>query len=350
MKLIHAADLHLGSRLSSTFPKEIADKRKAALRNSFLDMIHYAKREGISVILLSGDVFDSDHPSQKDRDFFYDAVRGNPDVDFLYLRGNHDTEGDRPELENLKTFSGEWSSYRYGDVVISGIEITRDNAVSLYTSLSLDSAKKNIVMLHGQVGSGTDADTVNLLKLRDKSIDYLALGHIHSYGVHEFDKRGVAVYSGCLEGRGFDETGEKGFVVVEVTDTVKHTFIPFSKSPIYLVKLDISAAATLYEVTEAAKKMIRDRNAIYRLELVGSTALADDPAGDVQNMLEDDCAFISVKNRSKKKIDFTRYLGESSLCGEFVRTVLGSGDYTDEEKTDIILYGLKALEGREVLE
>ena len=35
------------------------------------------------------------------------------------------------------------------------------------------------------------------------------------------------------------------------------------------------------------------------------------------------------------------------MKGEFVRTVLAS-DYTEEEKAQIIAYGLKALVGREV--
>ena len=50
--------------------------------------------------------------------------------------------------------------------------------------------------------------------------DYLALGHIHYNVVEPLDSRGVYAYSGCLEGRGFDETGEKGFVLIEVENNI----------------------------------------------------------------------------------------------------------------------------------
>ena len=53
---------------------------------------------------------------------------------------------------------------------------------------------------------------------KDLNIDYLALGHIHSYKCHKLDKRGVYCYSGCLEGRGFDECGDKGFVLLETEE------------------------------------------------------------------------------------------------------------------------------------
>ena len=65
-------------------------------------------------------------------------------------------------------------------------------------------------MLHGEVGTGSKK--ININKLRNKNIDYLALGHIHSYqtGIIEEDK--VYAYCGCLEPRGFDELNEKGFI------------------------------------------------------------------------------------------------------------------------------------------
>ena len=46
MKLIHAADIHLGSKMDSRFPAEIAAKRKEELRNTFLRMADYASVNG----------------------------------------------------------------------------------------------------------------------------------------------------------------------------------------------------------------------------------------------------------------------------------------------------------------
>ena len=48
---------------------------------------------------------------------------------------------------------------------------------------------------------------------KEKNIDYLALGHVHEYRSGQLDGRGVWAYSGCPEGRGFDETGKNAFAV-----------------------------------------------------------------------------------------------------------------------------------------
>ena len=75
--------------------------------------------------------------------------------------------------------------------------------------------------MHGQE-SDTDAkdkaEIINLKQLKNKNIDYLALGHIHTYKQSKLDNRGTYCYSGCLEGRGFDECGEKGFVLLNIED------------------------------------------------------------------------------------------------------------------------------------
>ena len=70
MKIIHTADIHLGSKINK-FPKDISNERKQEIRNSFLRMVNYANENGVSLILLSGDVFDSDKPFKKDKDFLY---------------------------------------------------------------------------------------------------------------------------------------------------------------------------------------------------------------------------------------------------------------------------------------
>ena len=65
-------------------------------------------------------------------------------------------------------------------------------------------------------------------------------------------------------------------------------------------------------------------------------------------MLAGDCYFVSVKNRTLKKIDPKEYEGDLSLRGEFIRAVLGNPDLTDEKKRQMITLGLKALSGQEV--
>lgn len=64
------------------------------------------------------------------------------------------------------------------------MELTPENSGSIYNTLSLDVDQCNIVVLHGQESeySARDkAEIIHLTALKNKGIDYLALGHIHSY-------------------------------------------------------------------------------------------------------------------------------------------------------------------------
>jgi DNA repair exonuclease SbcCD nuclease subunit len=350
MKILHCADIHLGSKMEAKLPKDKMEERRIEVRSSFNRMVNYAKDNGINVIMLSGDVFDSDRPLKKDKEFFYSVVKNNPQIDFLYLRGNHDsmqsyTESD---IANLKTFSTEWTTYQYGDVAISGIEIVKDNASSLYSTLKLNPAQKNIVMLHGQYGDVSGVDKINIPKLRNKGIDYLALGHLHTHQYSKFDERGVYVYSGCLEGRGFDEDGEKGFVIVD-TDDFSYTFVKNSYRIIYIIEADISASTDAYTAYNIVKGLIKcGTNDILRIVLKGEIGYdSDGLATELEKQLSE-YYFVSVKDETLRKFNVEEIAGDLSLKGEFIRTVLANNDYTNEQKQQIISIGLKALSGREV--
>ena len=350
MKFIHCADVHLGSRIDSGFPREVSEKKREEVRNTFRKMVEYARQEDVCAILLCGDVFDSDKPFKKDKEFFFSVVEKNPEIDFLYLRGNHDGAGEHRALPNLKTFSEEWQSYEYDDVVISGIEMVPGNATSLYSALSLDAENKNIVMLHGQIGDAMGMDKINLSRLRDKHIDYLALGHVHTYATGALDARGTYAYSGCPEGRGFDEAGEKGFVLLEVNeDGITHTFQPFCERMIEWFSIDVTEHGNAYEVSRMAAEYIVEQKSICRFELIGELeADADELADDVKKYLESECFFVDVKDRTRRRIDVSAYQHDLSLAGEFVRRVFASNAYSDEEKEQIASLGLRALKGIEV--
>lgn len=346
MKIIHCADVHLGSRMNK-FPKDKAEERAREVRLSFERMITYAKREGIDTILLAGDVFDSDRPFKKDKEFFYSAVKRNSEITFFYLRGNHDgKESYTEEIENLKIFGNEWTSYTLGwNVVLSGIEIDRGNCISLYSSLKLDPDNTNIVMLHGQVGESFGEYKISIPRLKNKNIDYLALGHIHTQGAMKIDERGTSAYSGCLEGRGFDETGEKGFMIYD-TDTKEVKFVPFAYRTIEEISVDISDTNDSYGAAQKVKSEIKiDEKNLLRLNLTGEIDYVEENlAADVEKYISDICYFVSVKDNTRLKIDYSAFKDSVSLPGEFVRLV-SAQELDDEDRQKILDLGLKALSG-----
>ena len=245
MKFIHCADLHLGSKLNSVFDKDDAKAkiRRVEILNSFETLVSFARENDVRLILLSGDVFDSDRPIKADKEYFYHTVAENKDIDFLYLRGNHDAKGAyaQSELpENLYMFGDTWTTYEKGNLAVHAVELTDDNYLNIYSAFNADPSKINVVMLHGQIKSSPDRNSVCLELLRNKNIDYLALGHIHSFDSGRLDKRGVYAYSGCLEGRGFDESGDKGFVLLNLEDgSLSYSFIKAAKRTLHEVTVNV---------------------------------------------------------------------------------------------------------------
>ena len=353
MKFLHIADVHLGSKMESRMPPEKASERRAELLFAFSGAVRYATENRINKILISGDLFDSDRPFKKDKDFFFGLVKRTPEITFYYLRGNHDVKERfvAEEPENLKTFSDSWTSYEDGDTVISGIEISRENESSLYTSLSLDKTKTNVVMLHGIASDTVGDDKINLRELKGRGIDYLALGHVHSHSVGRLDERAVMAYPGCLEGRGFDECGEKGFLVVD-TDSKNGTSVKFIKSSIREIKeisVDVSQAKNAFDAFSIAKDAADTSSKnLLRVNLTGSLSFtAENLAKTVEKYLSDYFYFVSVKDKTKLSVDFDKISGEISLRGEFLRLV-ASSDLSEEEKREVITFGFNALSGEEI--
>lgn len=349
MRMIHCADLHLDSSMESNFDGEMARERNLEVLFSFKRMITYAKTNEVKLIMISGDLFDEERVSFHTLESLKELINEAGEIEFLYLRGNHDVKADYfSGCENVKCFSDEWRSYPYGNVCISGIEMNDRNFESMYESLELNQNDINIVMLHGQIATQSGYDLINLKKLQNKNIDYLALGHLHSFRCEKLDVRGRYCYSGCLEGRGFDECGEKGFVLLDENQGVlESSFIPFSKRTLHEISVDISGLFTLNEILDRVRKELSDinKNDLVKLVLTGTYyPETNKDLSYISRELNEEFYFVKIKDASRLFIDINEYQYDKSLKGEFIRMVMSS-DKNDEDKERIISYGLAALRG-----
>lgn len=359
MKILHCADIHLGAKIESGLPAAKSEIRRMEVREAFDKMIGYARSNGIKIILISGDAFDSERPLKKDKEFFYQAVKRNPDITFYYLRGNHDDlETYTETIDNLKTFGEETVTYEDGFIDIMGIELTDKNALSFYSTVTFRRDRFNILMLHGQLSDAEGSINIPLKKLADKNLNYLALGHIHSFDKGEYSGFTYA-YPGCLEGRGFDETGEKGFIVLdipdpsgEVKDFTGYEFsAEFVVNSVRVIKeayIDVTGADGVYEISDAARSALAsdgyDKDDILRIYLTGFTKVYDGSVcKEVENLLKNDYFYVNVKDKRRLKIDYKSYVSDPGVVGEFIRRVYSS-DLTDDEKAEVAETGLKAFE------
>ncbi len=356
MKIIHTADLHLDSAMKTNLSKEKAKMRKNEILHTFERMVDYAKNNEVSVILIAGDLFDTKTVTVKTKDIIRSCIKDNPEIDFLYLKGNHDTEVLLFEDEtpfNFKTFADSWTSYEYEDVVITGSHLSGKS--TLYESLILDRSKLNIVTLHGQEQKyvGKDkTEVINLPLLKDKFIDYLALGHIHSYKEGIIDTRGIWVYSGCVDGRGYDECGEKGFVLITTENgKLSHEFIPFGSRCVEEVIVNIEGCETTSDVDRIVGDKLSKISSDSLVKVILNGKVAIECSYDL-SYIEDKYknGFFAFKIEDDEvgiKFNLEDYMYDASLKGEFIRTVMAE-KYTEEEKRQVIELGIKALSGEEL--
>ena len=362
MKIIHCADLHLDSKMTANLSREQARERRKEILRTFTRMVEYAAKHEVRVILIAGDLFDTRNVSAMVRNTVRDMICSHPEIDFLYLKGNHDSDNFLSKLEdvpqNLLLFGDEWQTYLYGNVAITGLELSRDNRSVCYNSLVLEHDLFNIVTLHGQLEnymSKDQVESISLNDLRNKNIDYLALGHVHSMLMERLDSRGLYCYSGCLEGRGFDECGEKGFVLIDVDEeqrTATYQFVPIAARTLYTLEVDVSGVMTTQEAAGRMEQAIAD--AAYSSGRMVKFVLTVEVEVDaefnseyLQDLFSDYFYFEKVYDQTKLRVNYSDYEKDESLKGEFIRMVLNS-DMSEESKTEVIRCGIMALSGEEI--
>lgn len=352
MKIIHCADFHLDSKMEG-LSAEKSKIRREELFLTFEKICEYASNIGAKVVIIAGDLFDSEKIFIKSQSRIMHVISRYPNVDFLYLSGNHDKLGIDANKEdvpsNFKPF-GEWGEFTYEKVKIYGCDSSENSKIY---AKNFDPNFINILALHGQVIShagNISNDEISLPLLKGKNINYLALGHVHKFTEGRIDGRGKYVYCGAVEGRGFDETGEKGIVEIDVEkDCLSYKFIPCARREISEIFVSCDNFNTWFECKDFAinsvKKLVKD-GSIIRVIFTGKRRFEIDGSG-IALELSDRYFSVKILDKTEFLIDEKDYLTDKSALGEFVRLVLES-DMENLTKNRVIMCGIKALKGEEI--
>ncbi len=355
MKIIHCADLHLDSKIESNLPPYKSRERKKEIIMAFCRMADFARENGVSVVIIAGDLFDTNRMLPATRDIVLGKICECREIDFLYLCGNHDAGKSLAECnlpENLKLFSDKWTGFNYNYVTISGVELTKDNCRHIYGGLTLDNSRFNIVTMHGEIGTVSGVDAINRSELNDKGIDYLALGHYHTFTSGNLGKKGVWAYSGCLEGRGFDECGDKGFILLDISDDLsfKYEFIKNSIRDIVEIECDITGAEDTADILKKIDSLTVNINPDSMVKVVLKGGLLPDVVKDLEYLkkhLSSKMWFAKLQDKTYIELSPENYMNDVSLKGEFIRLAMAS-DLPEEMKSRVVECGLSALSGQEV--
>ena len=251
-------------------------------------------------------------------------------------------------------FGDEWTKFRYDNVAISGIKLNSKNSGIFYDNLILEDGEFNIVTLHGQIvgyNSEEAAEIISTPRLKGKNIDYLALGHIHKYSEGQIDFRGKFAYSGCLDGRGFDETGEKGFVLIGVQgNKASYEFIPFSSRCLYEVELSVDGYNSWFKFRDfAINELTKNYSSASLIKVVLKGRHAIDFVVDKDGFarrLSEEFFFAKVYDKTDLEYNVDDYINDKSVLGEFIRAI-DESDMENQTKNEVIMCGINALKGEE---
>lgn len=362
MRILHAADLHLDSTFAA-LTAEKARQRRRESREILSALAETAQRERVDIVLLSGDLMDGERVFPETIELLKAALERMRCPVFI-APGNHDPyTPDSPYAkeswpDNVHIFRSESLTAvplaELGCVVHGAAFTDRHRYTQALDGFSAPrDGMTHLLCLHGAVNEPESVyGGITRRQIEDSGCAYLALGHIHQYSGVQMEGACVWVYPGCPEGRGFDETDDKGTVIAEVTaGRVDVRFVPLCRRRYRILRVDVTNA----EPIAALERILPPTAAedICRVIFTGET----DIRGIDPRALEEDLAhrFFSLEVRDETRVtrDIWHGAGEDSLRGLFLgelRARYEASD-TEEEKEHIIAavrFGLAALDGRDI--
>ena len=276
-------------------------------------------------------------------------IRANQ-ITFYYLEGNHDVNvlDDVTLPFNLKVMKQEFNKYYIDNICIAGTSINNPAIVNF------DNAFFNILILHGNVTKykSVNSEDIYLQDYNEKNVNYFALGHIHKNEIIKLSENSVAVYSGCLEGRGFDELGEKGFYVLDISNKLDDiNFVSVAKRKLYEITIDISGCIIDSDILDVIEEKLNQysNDDLFKVVLIGKHSIdLEKNIEKLERILNTKYYFLKIVDKSKIAISYKDYENDVSLLGEFVRTVINDAELDEFDKNKILEYGIKALSNDEL--
>jgi DNA repair exonuclease SbcCD nuclease subunit len=238
----------------------------------------------------------------------------------------------------------------------------------LTQSTACDRRTINLLLFHGSRDGFRPSEKECVIPFSDEELvecgfTYAAIGHYHSVGVIS-DNRGWVrgAYSGCLQGRGLDETGEKYALVGEIEPGGKVSIQTVEVAPRRIVGLEVDVTGAQNDVALSGRIGATMTAAGVRTCDIAHVSLFGSAAAGLEmdvSRLEPAGAcfhFSADRRRVTPDYDLDALAGESaagSVRSAFVRKMLeleaqAVDDLERKTLRDAVYYGLYALDGRKL--
>ncbi len=367
LRILHTGDVHLDSPFSGLDPNS-AEARRNELRAAFTSLFYYARTEEVDLILISGDLFDADFVTRETLALIKREFQ-SVNCPIVIAPGNHDSVSESSVWkrgvfpDNTYIFTEDTLDYfdfpEIGARVWGYAFTSRTMESSPIASHNVYEAEnperlKNILCAHGDLTSSRSVSCpLSVRELEAFGADYAALGHIHN--PEEYTDR--IAYSGCLEGRSFDETGHKGALLVTIDGAkISSQKVRFSKRRYECETVHVDGAQTNGDIKDRIAAFVTEKrygdDTILRLTLAGEVS----PSLVVnKTFLEENPPRVSVLkviDDTSPMLDSHQLKADPTLRGEFYRLLeplLESEDASERERAkEALRIGLSAIAGEAI--
>ena len=333
----------------------------------------YAKAKEADIVIVAGDLFDSEFVTRETMSLITSEFSALPSCRFVITPGNHDPAVAKSAYlktkfpENVYIFKSEnVEKISFDDIGVDvyGFAYTEEKYEQdpLAERFMLDKAKINIFAAHADIYSKNS--TYCPMKPADFAafgFDYAALGHIHAGGKIEKEGETYYAYCGCPEGRSFDECGVKGgiFITCEKRGGAFRAEFEtprFCKKRYERIEADVSEKKTCAEAIEVISAAVKENgfgeDTLLRVKLCG--VVAPDADFNEKSITAQDVGvfYIEVENCTLPLLDFGELENDISIKGAVFRELLPRLESDDEKERKTasmaLKYALAALAGDEI--
>ena len=372
IRFLHLADLHLG--ISNSFlPKDAAKDRSDAFLKAFEEAIDFAciKDNDISFVIIAGDLFDYNKPSSALVEFVRRQFKKleNAEISAFLIGGTHDNLGypncvynDKfDDLKLLTIFKNPNISepllvnIKNTDIHFYAFSHQPNKSQPPYDSFEkIDKEGFHMAVIHGSADIGKATDTkdiyvpLKMKNLAETGMDYIALGHYHSYNVVRQNSP-MIVYSGCLENCKFGE-GEKHFFVVGEIDPTSSRIslnnVEYERKHIFTTEsINLDTKQDINNEDDLIKTIssFGGSRKITKLQINGTCEFAFD-VEKITEAVKDKFYFIKIEDNTSmlSSSSIKNMSGENTIRGLFVKKILEKiENCSDEEEKKILQMSLK---------
>ncbi len=354
IKILHSADWHLDSPMQGHSPEQTQLLRRALLEIP-RRIGAICRAEKCDMMLLSGDLFDGSFTRDS-----YLALRSMLEevkIPVFITPGNHDyIAPDSPWLaeiwpENVHIFTHpaiESVTVPNLDCRVYGAGYTSMDCPGLLEGFRADCDETYAIgILHGDpTQTASPYCPITSAQVRESGLDYLALGHIHK-GDSFREGKTLCAWPGCPMGRGYDEQGQKGLLIVTLDEEASARSIPLDTPKFYDLEVTVSGdpAADLTALLPPVGNAD-----FYRITFTGSSKPIDLVA-----LAEAFSRFpnLELRDRTSPPVDIWSAVGEDSFEGMYFKLLRDSLEGQDEDTQRRITLAAevsrKLLDGQEVV-